>query len=78
MADARASVRMDEIRELLSRSIAATVRFVRWSLSSVEDEPDHHVIPLPGPAHGPVPALEFRAEAQRRSASYRFDGSQSR
>lgn len=69
MADARASVRMDEIRELLARSVGATLRFIRWSLSSVEDEPDPHVIPLPGPAHGPVPALEFRAEAQRRRAS---------
>ncbi|HEY6960137.1 MAG TPA: hypothetical protein VI814_15045 [Candidatus Limnocylindria bacterium] len=69
MADARASVRMDEIRHFLAHSIGATIRFIRWSLSSVEDEPNPHVIPLPGPAHGPVPAIEFRAESQRRRAS---------
>ena len=69
MADARASVRMDEINRFLTHSIGATIRFIRWSLSSVQDEPSRHVIPLPGPAHGPVPAIEFRSEAQRRKAS---------
>lgn len=69
MADARTSVRMDEIRHLLARSIGPTLRFIRWSVSSVEDGPDPRVIPLPGPAHGPVPAIEFRFETPRRKAS---------
>jgi hypothetical protein len=41
-----------------------------WTVSSVEDE--HHatnVIPMPGPAHGPVPAIELRMEEQHRKAS---------
>lgn len=69
MADARTSVRMDEIRQVFARSVATTIRFIRWSLSSVEDESDARVTPLPGPAHGPVPAIEFRIEPQRRKAS---------
>lgn len=69
MADAQASVPMDEVKHFIARSIGATMRFVRWSVSSAEDEPDPQVVPLPGPAHGPVPAIEFRVETQRRRAS---------
>lgn len=63
---------MDEIRQLFARSIGATIRFVRWSLSSADEEPDARVAPLPGPAHGPVPAIELRVAAPRRRASKLF------
>lgn len=69
MADAQASVRMRAIRPLLSRWVGASVRFLSWSLSTVEDEPQRRVLPLPGPAHGPVPAIDLRVERQRRKAS---------
>ncbi len=69
MPDARASVRMRQMRPLVSRVLGATMRFMRWSLATVEDHDQARVIPLPGPAHGPVPAIEVRLEAQRRKAS---------
>lgn len=60
---------MRAIRSLLAHSLGATLRFLRWSLSAVEEDPERHVFPLPGPAHGPVPAIELRVERQRRRAS---------
>jgi hypothetical protein len=51
------------------RACAAFGRLVRWSLATVEDELPSNVIPMPGPAHGPVPAIELRLEEQRRRAS---------
>jgi hypothetical protein len=53
----------------VARAFAALGRVVRWSLASVEDELPSNVIPMPGPAHGPVPAIELRLEDQRRRAS---------
>jgi hypothetical protein len=47
----------------------SVARLVRWSLSAVEDEPPASVTPLPGPARGPVSAIELRLEDQRRRAS---------
>ena len=48
----------------------SVTRAVRWSLATVEDETPHNVIPMPGPAHGPVPAIRLRREEeQRRKAS---------
>lgn len=61
--------RVSRARSLVSRGVAAAVRFVRWSLSAVEDEPGPRVLPLPGPARGPVPAIELRIEERRRRAS---------
>jgi hypothetical protein len=51
------------------RACATFGRVVRWSLATVEDDLPSNVIPLPGPAHGPVPAIELRLEDQRRKAS---------
>ena len=55
------------ILHLARRSVTGAVR---WSLATVEDETPHNVIPMPGPAHGPVPAIRLRMEEeQRRRAS---------
>ena len=68
MPDAQASV----VKDVLERSITTIsercLRFVRWALGPVDDEHVTNVIPMPGPAHGPVPAIEMRLE-QRRKAS---------
>jgi hypothetical protein len=43
---------------------------VSWTLASVDDDArEPHVIPMPGPAHGPVPAIDLRLEDQRRKPS---------
>lgn len=60
---------MDVLRLALTGLWSSGVGLVRWSLSSVEDEPPTNVVPMPGPAHGPVPAIELRADGQRRKAS---------
>lgn len=69
MADAQPS----GMKHVLRRSIAmfghGCVRFARWAFGPVEEEHVTNVIPMPGPAHGPVPAIEIRLEEQRRKAS---------
>ena len=68
MADAQTS----DVKHVLRRSIAmftnGCVQFARWALGPVDEEHVTNVIPMPGPAHGPVPAIELRME-QRRKAS---------
>ena len=61
---------MDDIRWVF-RVIARTlVRMVTWTVASVEDDEEvTNVVPMPGPAHGPVPAIELRLEQQHRKAS---------
>ena len=63
----RACVRV--LGRAVMRACAGFGRLVRWSLATVEDELPSNVIPMPGPAHGPVPAIELRLEDQRRRAS---------
>jgi len=61
---------MDDIRWIVAVITRTLARAVAWTFASVEDE--HHasnVIPMPGPAHGPVPAIELRLEEQHRRAS---------
>jgi len=60
---------MRVLRRAVVRGFAAFGRVVRWSLATVEDDLPSNVVPLPGPAHGPVPAIELRLEDQRRRAS---------
>ena len=61
---------MDEIRWIVSVIGRTIARALAWTVSSVEDEPRmSNVIPMPGPAHGPVPAIELRMEEQHRKAS---------
>ncbi|HYK96774.1 MAG TPA: hypothetical protein VEU77_00130 [Candidatus Acidoferrales bacterium] len=70
MTDARATSRMDDIRWIFAVIARTIARAVAWSVASVEDEPHvSNVIPMPGPAHGPVPAIELRLEEQHRKAS---------
>ena len=70
MPDAQAS----GVKRALFRSMALTrsglVRFVRWALGPVDEEHVTNVIPMPGPAHGPVPAIDVRFDHHpRRKAS---------
>lgn len=67
MADARTSV-VAEIMELFGDIGRAAVRWLRWSLSSVEDGSPPNVIPMPGPAHGPIPMIELRREERRKAS----------
>lgn len=61
---------MDDIRWILAVIGRTIARALAWTVASVEDEPRaSNVIPMPGPAHGPVPAIELRMEEQRRKAS---------
>ena len=57
---------MDALHRLTRRISAAIADAVRWSLAAVEDDAPGNVIPMPGPAHGPVPAITLRVEEQRR------------
>jgi hypothetical protein len=57
------------VGRLSRRTWESLLRFARWSMSTVDDDLPTNVIPLPGPAHGPVPAIELRMEGQRRKAS---------
>lgn len=59
---------MKAIRSLLSAICGSCARVVRWSLATVEEEHVNNVIPMPGPAHGPVPAIELRLEERRRAS----------
>ncbi len=55
----------------LVRGLSLVARAAAWSVATVEDETPHNVIPMPGPAHGPVPAIKLRTEEQlRRKASW--------
>jgi len=70
MTDARPTVRMDDIRWIMAVIGRTLARAVTWTVASVEDDAHvSNVIPMPGPAHGPVPAIELRMEEQHRKAS---------
>ena len=61
---------MDDIGWVFGVIARTFGRLLAWSVATVEDErPLTNVIPMPGPAHGPVPAIELRMEEQRRKAS---------
>jgi hypothetical protein len=45
------------------------VRLARWAFGPVDDEHETNVVPMPGPAHGPVSAIDLRLGHQRRKAS---------
>ena len=60
---------MDTIGRALGAIGSALGRVVRWTFATVEDDPVRNVIPMPGPAHGPIPAIDVRLETRRRKAS---------
>jgi len=60
---------MRTLRGVIVRVCAGCLRAMRWTIETVEDELPPNVVPMPGPAHGPVPAIELRLEDQRRRAS---------
>jgi len=43
-------------------------RAIGWSFSPVDETHVTNVIPMPGPAHGPVPAIELRREERRKAS----------
>ncbi|HEU5288045.1 MAG TPA: hypothetical protein VFV20_06550, partial [Candidatus Limnocylindria bacterium] len=57
---------MDAVHRLMRRVPTAIAGVVRWSLATVDDDTPRNVIPMPGPAHGPVPSITLRVEEQRR------------
>lgn len=57
---------MNVLHRLVRRLSATIADAVRWSLATVDDDTPRNVIPMPGPAHGPVPSIRLRVEEQRR------------
>ncbi len=53
----------------VARALGSFGNALRWSLSAVEDAPQVHLVPMPGPAHGPVPAIDLLPQARRRRAT---------
>jgi len=53
----------------VGKLVHIVARVIAWSVSSVDDPLPPNVVPMPGPAHGPIPAIDLRLtslEAQRR------------
>ena len=59
---------MDAIRRFFSAICGSCARALRWSFATIEEERPANVIPMPGPAHGPVPAIELRREDRRKAS----------
>jgi len=55
--------------EALRDLVAHVMGMARWSLSSVDVDKEPHVVPMPGPAHGPVPAIQLRLKDQREASA---------
>ena len=53
----------------MARALGSFGHAVRLSLATVEDEPQARSVPMSGPAHGPVAAIDLIRERQRRKAS---------
>jgi hypothetical protein len=60
---------IDTLARVIAHAYVAIDRAVRWSLAPVEDEHRPQVPHVPGPAHGPVPAIRLRLDEERRRAS---------
>ena len=57
---------MSVVASSIARIVSSFARAVRWSLSTVDDEPEFRIAPLPGPAHGPIHAIDVRVGKDRR------------
>lgn len=58
---------MKTIATTISWAARGLARALRWSLSTVEDEPAPRFVPYPGPAHGPVYSIDVRVGKRRRA-----------
>ena len=54
--------------KLMSRGWNRGLRLVRWTLATVEDDEERRTVPKPGPAHGPVRAIDVRLEEHRKAS----------
>jgi hypothetical protein len=57
---------MAELFGFVAKACAGVARALRWPLASVDDEPQLRPVPMPGPAHGPVTAIDVRLGKDRR------------
>jgi hypothetical protein len=57
--------------EALRDLFAKVMTWAHWSLSSVDSQPEPYVVPAPGPAHGPVPAITLKLRDQREASGKR-------
>jgi hypothetical protein len=57
---------MNELFGYLARAVGGVARALRWTLSSVDDAPAMRPAPPPGPAHGPLTAIDVRTGKDRR------------
>jgi hypothetical protein len=56
---------MMSVGDLLAHALGV----VGWTVKTVEDDDEPRAIPAPGPAHGPVPAIDMRLKEQHRRVS---------
>ena len=59
---------MNALRGFFRVIWGSCARVVGWSFATIEEEHLTNVIPMPGPAHGPVPAIELRREERRKAS----------
>jgi hypothetical protein len=57
---------MDEILGAIGGLFRGIARAISWTLATVEEEPRPRLMRLPGPAHGPVSAIDVRLGRDRR------------
>ena len=57
---------MSTVMRGLGRVFGGAVRAVRWTLSSVEDEPMAQWAPAAGADHGPIPSVKLRVDTDNR------------
>jgi hypothetical protein len=53
----------------MGKLVHLMARVIAWTVSSVDDPLPANVVPMPGPAQGPIPVIDLRVprrEAQRR------------
>ncbi len=48
------------------KALSDCARVVHWTIAPVDDRPEPPVTHMPGPAHGPVPAIEVRLEGRQK------------
>jgi hypothetical protein len=51
---------MDELFGYIARAVGGVARALRWTLETVDVAPPMRLAPPPGPAHGPVSAIDVR------------------